>query len=230
MLWARWTAFAVATWDAEEENERFRHGYWLDESDGAGGRGSHGGSRLRFDDGACSRWALVRADGGRAVLFGQDDSGRVGRYEPPIDLLDGAPEWVRHELRNDVVGLGRVECVYWSEGGSWQRAPYPDDLGDDGLDCGMGHLTSREHAVDALCALFEFDEDCEGAVEACERLIEHAERGTVADADADADAVVRSFADEVFRIQTEYELLWPKAPIPRSEADLAAMAALIRRV
>ncbi|MEU4727472.1 hypothetical protein [Streptomyces sp. NPDC023588] len=216
VLWARWTAFAVATWDAQEEKERFRYGYWLDRGDG--------GSRLRYDDGACSRWTMTRADAGRAVLFGRDDSGTTGRYEPPIDLLAGAPDWVRHELRNDLPERGRVECVYWFEGGSWHRAPYPDDLADDGLDCGVGHLTSRAHAVDALCARFEFDDDCEGAAEACERFIEHAERGTV------TEAAVRSFADEVFRIQTAYELLWPRTPAPRQETDLAAMTALARSV
>ncbi|MFE6844798.1 hypothetical protein [Streptomyces sp. NPDC057686] len=218
VLWARWAAFAAATWNAEEEKERFRSGYWL------GGAGdSDSDSALHYDDGACSRWTLVRADGDRAVLSGQDDSGQVGRYEPPIDLLAGAPGWVHRELRHDLLEQGRIECVYWFQDGSWHRAPYPDDLHDDGLDCGIGHLTSRDHAVEEICALFEFDGDCEGAVEACERFLEHAERGTA------TDEVVRSFADEVFRIRTEYELLWPEAPIARSQTDLAAMTALVRR-
>lgn len=215
VLWARWAALAAATWNAEEEKERFRYGYWLGKGDSD--------NVLRYDDGACSRWALTRADGGRAVLFGQDDSSKVGQYRPPIDLLAGAPGWVRDDRLHDVVEQGRAECVYWFEDGSWHRAPYPDDLHDDGLDCGLGHLTSRDLAVDAICALSEFDDDCEGAVEACERFLDHAEGGTV------TGAVVRSFADEVFRIQTEYELLWPKVPVARSEADLAAMTALVRR-
>ncbi|MCX4717620.1 hypothetical protein ACFWB2_09445 [Streptomyces virginiae] len=212
VLWARWAALAVATWDAEEEQERFRHGYWL-------GDGDHD---LRYDDGACSRWVLTRAAGDRAVLFGQDDAGEVGRYRPPIDVLAGAPEWVRSEGLHDLLARGRVECVYWFEDGTWHRAPYPDDLRDDGLDCGIGHLASRDRAVEAICALFEFDDDCEGAVEACERFFAHAERGTV------TGEVVRAFADEVFRIRTAYELLWPKVPIARSETDLAAMTALVR--
>ncbi|MGW7332145.1 hypothetical protein ACWGIU_26845 [Streptomyces sp. NPDC054840] len=211
VLWARWAALAVATWNAEEEKERFRSGYWLG-----------GGDDLRYDDGACSRWVLIRADGGRAVLLGQDDSSKVGRYAPPIDLLAGAPGWVRGERVRDLSEQGRVECVYWFEDGSWHRAPYPHDLHDDGLDCGIGHLTTRDLAVEALCALFEFDDDCEGAVEACERFLEHAERGTV------TGEAVRAFADAVFRIQTAYELLWPKIPVARSETDLAAMTALVR--
>ncbi|GGS24449.1 hypothetical protein Snoj_18990 [Streptomyces nojiriensis] len=221
VLWARWAAFAVATWDAEEEKERFRYGYWFGDSDSDSGSGSYG--ELRYDDGACSRWVLIRADGGRAVLFGQNDSGKVGRYEPPIDLLAGAPGWVRGGALHDRLEQGRAECVYWFEGGSWHRAPYPDDLHDDGLDCGIGHLASRDLATGALCAVFEFDEDCEGAVEACEQFLAHAERGTV------TEKAVRSFADEVFRIQTEHELLWPKAPVARSESDLAAMTSLARR-
>ncbi|MFD8792243.1 hypothetical protein [Streptomyces vinaceus] len=40
---------------------------------------------------------------------------------------------------------------------------------------------------------------------------------------------MRSFADEVHRIRTEYELLWPEVPVARSETDLAAMTALVRR-
>ncbi|WP_327265977.1 hypothetical protein OG444_35560 [Streptomyces sp. NBC_01232] len=223
LLWARWAAFAVATWNAEEEKERFRNGYWLGNSDSGGDSGGHRGSGndLRYDDGACSRWVLLRADGGRAVLFGQDDSSRVARHEPPIDLLAGAPGWVRQELLLELLERGRAECVYWFEDGSWQRAAYPDDLPDDGLDCGIGHLASRDRAVDAMCALLEFDDDCEGAVEACRELFEHAERGTV------NEQVVRSFADSVFRIQTEYELLWPEVPIARPESDLASMAALV---
>ncbi|MFE2552064.1 hypothetical protein ACFXGI_26430 [Streptomyces sp. NPDC059355] len=213
LLWARWAALAAATWNAEEEKERFRFGYWLGE----------GGGDLHYDDGSCSRWVLARADGGRAVLFGQDDAGRVTRYEPPVDLLAGAPGWVHDEVRHDLPERGRVECVYWFEDGSWHRAPYPDDLQDDGLDCGMGHLASRDDTVGAIFELFGFDHDCEGALEACERFVEHAERGTV------TGESVRSFADAVFRIQTEYELLWPKAPIPRPETDLAAMTALARR-
>ncbi|WP_150261059.1 hypothetical protein [Streptomyces venezuelae] len=217
VLWARWAALAAATWNADEEKERFRYGYWLG-VDGV----EDGGSELRYDDGACSRWALIRAGAGRAVLFGQDDSSKVARHEPPIDLLAGAPLWVRGERLRDFLEQGRAECVYWFEDGRWHRVPYPDDLGDDGLDCGIGHLTSRESAVEALCALFEFDEDCAGAVEACERFLEHAERDTV------TDGVVRSFADEVFRIQSAYELLWPQVPVARSETDLAAMTALAR--
>ncbi|MGW8783845.1 hypothetical protein ACWGNM_38095 [Streptomyces sp. NPDC055796] len=213
LLWARWSALAAATWNAEEEKERFRYGYWLGE----------GGGVLRYDDGSCSRWFLVRADGGRAVLFGQDDSGKVTRYEPPIDLLAGAPGWVREDVRHDLLEQGRIECVYWFEDGSWHRAPYPDDLQDDGLDCGMGHLASRDGAAGAICERFEFDGDCAGAVEACERFVEHAERGT-----ATAETV-RAFTDEVVRIQTAYELLWPEVPVPRSEADLASMTALVRR-
>ncbi|MFG2232564.1 hypothetical protein ACGFNX_21550 [Streptomyces sp. NPDC048723] len=60
-------------------------------------------------------------------------------------------------------------------------------------------------------------------MEACEQFLQHAERGTV------TGTVVRSFADEVFRIQAAYDLLWPKVPVARSEADLAAMTALVRR-
>ncbi|MFE5535751.1 hypothetical protein [Streptomyces sp. NPDC056492] len=217
LLWARWAAFAVATWDAEEEKERFRSGYWL------GGRAGGRDGELRYDDGSCSRWVLVRADdGGRAVLCGQDDSGKAGRYEPPVDLLAGAPAWVRDEVRSDLPGRRGIECVYWFEDGSWHRAPYPADLADDGLDCGIGHLATYDDAVEAICALFEFDGDCEGAVEACERFLDHAERGTV------TGEVVRSFAGEVFRIQTEHELLWPEVPVARSETDLAAMTALVR--
>ncbi|MFF7082203.1 hypothetical protein [Streptomyces lavendulae] len=217
LLWARWAALAAVTWDAEEEKETFRRGYWLGDSAGADG------CALHYDDSSCSRWVLVRADGGRAVLFGQDDSSKVGRYEPAIDLLAGAPGWVRREVRDDLLHQGRIECVYWFEDGSWHRAPYPDDLSDDGLDCGMSHLSSSDHAVEAICALFEFDYEYEGAVEACELFVEHAERGTA------TPEVVRAFADELVRVHAEYELSPPWIPIARSEADIAAMTALVRR-
>lgn len=43
----RWAALAMATWDAEEEKEPFRKGYWL-VKDGADGEGD--GRHLRYDD------------------------------------------------------------------------------------------------------------------------------------------------------------------------------------
>ncbi|MGW4632737.1 hypothetical protein [Nocardia sp. NPDC004415] len=49
----------------------------------------------------------------------------------------------RITLREKVEGH-EVGCVYWYERGVWARAPYPDDLFDDGLQAGMEHLVDRD--------------------------------------------------------------------------------------
>lgn len=80
-------------------------------------------------------WQLRRLPGGRAVFWGQDADGSHGHLrDDPVDFLAGGPEWLpweelRHEARGYTIGY-----LYWWQEGAWSRAPYPDDLEDDGLE------------------------------------------------------------------------------------------------
>ncbi|MFI5527568.1 hypothetical protein ACIA8O_03325 [Kitasatospora sp. NPDC051853] len=132
-LWARWALLAAvtATTEAEARPSAHRHGRWIDE-DG-----------LHWDDSGCTWWLLARCGDGRFVLYGEDESSAVKWHEPAIDVLAGGPEWLPYEELRDRIEGYEIGCVYWYENGAWARAPYPDDLDDDGLDCGMGDVVDR---------------------------------------------------------------------------------------
>lgn len=137
VLWARWSVVAVleATTEAEEGPQVHRTGCWIDD----------GG--LHLDDCGCTWWTLAPMGGGRFVLFGEDESSEVKWYEPPVDMLAGAPEWLPHEELRALLAGYELGCVYWYEGGSWSRAPYPADLGDDGLECGLSRFVEEDELL-----------------------------------------------------------------------------------
>ncbi|GHG89024.1 hypothetical protein [Streptomyces lanatus] len=132
-LWARWALLAAvkATTEQEECPSVHRSGHWIDEEG------------LHWDDCGCTWWILSRMGEGRFVLYGEDESSDVKWHEPPVDMLAGGPDWLPYEeLRYRLEG-NELGCVYWYENGAWSRAPYPDSLKDDGLDCGMNDLVDR---------------------------------------------------------------------------------------
>lgn len=132
-LWARWALLAAvkATTEQEECPSVHRSGHWIDEEG------------LHWDDCGCTWWILSRMGEGRFVLYGEDESSDVKWHEPPVDMLAGGPDWLPYEeLRYRLEG-NELGCVYWYENGAWSRAPYPDSLKDDGLDCGMNGLFDR---------------------------------------------------------------------------------------
>ncbi|MEU3355062.1 hypothetical protein [Streptomyces sp. NPDC037389] len=154
LLWARWALVAVLEASTEQEGRGVhRTGHWIDDEG------------LHLDDCGCTWWTFARMGEGRFVLFGEDESSEVKWHEPAVDMLAGAPDWLPYgELRDRLRGY-ELGCVYWYENGSWARAPYPDGLGDDGLDCGMSRFTDRREVLDLLA------DDCD--------------RGPVPDADAE---------------------------------------------
>ncbi|MGW6390942.1 hypothetical protein ACWFR1_10625 [Streptomyces sp. NPDC055103] len=139
-LWARWALLASIAATAEEEGRPSgcRTGRWIDEEG------------LHHDDAGCTWWTMSRMGEGRFVLYGEDESSGVKWHKPPIDMLAGGPDWLPYEELRDRLEGYELGCVYWYENGAWARAPYPDDLGDDGLDCGMSDVADRDRALRAL--------------------------------------------------------------------------------
>ncbi|MFJ8210689.1 hypothetical protein [Streptomyces sp. NPDC096033] len=140
LLWARWALAAVL--EAGEEGERtprvHRTGTWIDEEG------------LHLDDCGCTWWTLAPMGRGRYVLYGEDESSAVKWHEPTIDMLAQAPDWLPFQRLRGLLEGWELGCVYWYEDGAWARAPYPDGLADDGLDCGMSRFAVREKALDLL--------------------------------------------------------------------------------
>ena len=145
VLWARWGLLAVleATTEAEEMPPVHRTGCWID------------GAGLHLDDSGCTRWTLARMGEGRFVLYGEDESSEVKWHEPAVDMLAGAPDWLPHDKLRDLLQGYELGCVYWYENGAWARAPYPQDLDDDGLDCGMSRFVDRSDVL----SMIEADDD-----------------------------------------------------------------------
>ncbi|MFD9130754.1 hypothetical protein [Kitasatospora sp. NPDC059571] len=139
-LWARWALLAAleATTEGEERPPRHRTGRWIDDEG------------LHWDDCGCTWWVMSRQGDGRFVLYGEDEASEVKWHEPPIDVLAGGPEWLPYEELRDRLEGHEIGCVYWYENGTWARAPYPDDLDDDGLDCGMSHFIDRSEVLGEL--------------------------------------------------------------------------------
>ncbi|MFF4852217.1 hypothetical protein [Streptomyces sp. NPDC001194] len=139
LLWARWALVAVleATTGAESRGVH-RTGHWID------------GSALRLDDCGSTWWALRRMGGGRFVLYGEDESSGVKWHRPTIDMLAQGPDWLPYERLRDLLEGWELGCVYWYENGVWARAPYPDDLRDDGLDCGLSRFADRREVLGLL--------------------------------------------------------------------------------
>ncbi|MFE6062537.1 hypothetical protein [Streptomyces sp. NPDC056431] len=141
VLWARWALVAVleATAKAEVQGVR-RGGTWID------GRGLH------LDDRGCTWWTFQQMGEGRYLLYGEDESSAVKWHEPSIDMLAQAPDWLPYEHLRELLEGWELGCVYWYENGAWARAPYPGDLDDDGLDCGMSRFAVRDELLRDLIA------------------------------------------------------------------------------
>ncbi|MFJ7157302.1 hypothetical protein ACIQUQ_20430 [Streptomyces sp. NPDC101118] len=186
LLWARWALLAALETTAAEDSARRDSGHWLDE-DG-----------LRYDDCGCTWWTFAPFGPGRYVLYGEDESSGVKWHEPAVDMLAGGPDWLPYETLHELRESWQLGCVYWYEDGAWARAPYPDTLADDGLDCGMSELADRDRML-SLLADFEHLRSREGAAVLLDGAERHAlARGEVetalapAYAPEDAAAIVRA--------------------------------------
>ncbi|MFJ3877737.1 hypothetical protein ACIPW5_09795 [Streptomyces sp. NPDC090077] len=171
LLWAHWALVAVLEASTEAEGHGVhRSGHWIDDEG------------LHLDDGGCTWWTFAPAGDGRHVLYGEDESSGVKWHEPAVDMLAGGPDWLPYEDLRDLLAGWQLGCVYWSEGGSWARAAYPQDLGDDGLDCGMSRFVERDKLLRLIDGAWD---DCgcgpaPGHRETVERLLDAAVRRELA--------------------------------------------------
>ncbi|MFE2322706.1 hypothetical protein ACFXD5_02015 [Streptomyces sp. NPDC059385] len=141
VLWARWALAAALEATAQGEARGVRRGgTWID------------GQGLHLDDHGCTWWTFQQVGEGRYVLYGEDESSAVKWHDPAIDMLAQAPDWLPYERLRELLEGWELGCVYWSEHGAWARAPYPEELDDDGLDCGMSRFAVREEALNDLIA------------------------------------------------------------------------------
>lgn len=138
-LWSRWGLAAVLTASVKREAMGLgRSGWWVD------------GDALRADDGGTSWWVLRRSGPGRFFLCGEDESGDVIGFEPPVDLFAGAPGWLSSADVEASVGPLEIGCLYWWEDDRWDRAPYSAELDDDGVDFGLSGVLSARNLLSAL--------------------------------------------------------------------------------
>ncbi|WP_278266161.1 hypothetical protein [Nocardia sp. AG03] len=136
-LWARWAFIAAVRADSREEQPG-RTGYWID------------AEGLHWDDSACTVWTLSPQGEGRFLLYGEEEVSEVRFYEPPIDVLAGGPAWLPFDELRERYEDYQAGTVYWYENGAWARAPYPDDLRDDGLASGLFGVIDRDELLREL--------------------------------------------------------------------------------
>ncbi|GAB2501019.1 hypothetical protein [Nocardiopsis aegyptia] len=158
------------------------------------------GPALCFDDGGSSDWRLAWCGRGRAVLVGHDrDASDATRHDRrPVDLLDGAPDWLPWSWVRDRRFRENIGFVYWWDGGGWEHTPYPDDWESDGASFARYTTTDRA-AAEIVETVFDgyAPEDEDGndpLAEPGAALMAHARRGTV---DARALADVLSVLDRI---------------------------------
>ncbi|MFC9977614.1 hypothetical protein ACFVH6_42610 [Spirillospora sp. NPDC127200] len=87
---------------------------------------------LRREDVGNGWWGMAWIEGGRAVLFGYDvDHSDTRDRHPPLDLLAGGPDWLPWEWLDEVMrDAETLAYVYWWDGSSWSRTPYPEGMRD----------------------------------------------------------------------------------------------------
>ncbi|MFI0446878.1 hypothetical protein [Actinomadura sp. 6N118] len=113
---------------------------------------------LRSGDVGNGWWGMSWVEGGRAVVYGYDNDGSQTRAQVlPIDLLAGGPGWLPWEWLHKTIRHAEILAfVYWWDGESWARTPYPEGM-NDGAGCGSGGADDRywelaEEYSDAVAA------------------------------------------------------------------------------
>ncbi|WP_430783677.1 hypothetical protein [Actinoplanes sp. G11-F43] len=154
LLWTRWATLSAT------HAALGRSGTWSIDELGAG---------RQDDDGSWARFALL--DGRRAVLWGHSrEESATTRFDPALDLLTGAPDWLPWDTLSPLAERDRLGFVIWHESGRWSRVRYPDGLAD-GMTEMAGPMLTAESTVTALSRF--------GPRQAAEQLLAAAVRAEV---------------------------------------------------
>ena len=133
LLWTRWATLAAALTAIGYDD------VWSVDDTGA-----------HHDDGGGNWSHLALVDGGRAVLYGCDhEYSATTHADPPVDLLDGAPDWLPWDDLTAHAADDQLGYVLWHDGTAWQRVGYPGGE-DDGLAETAGSVLDQEATVAEL--------------------------------------------------------------------------------
>ena len=124
---------------------------------------------IHYDDGGGNEWWLLRLEGGRALLIGQDhESDSIFAHEEGDQFEDG-PHWLPWDWMLDLEAEENIGFTYWWDGHRWAHTPYPDDVSMDGVGLLLPHLFD----VDDLATWLN-DEEEEGPERPLARLLPEA--------------------------------------------------------
>ncbi|MFI0779428.1 hypothetical protein [Streptomyces sp. NPDC021212] len=120
-------------------------------------------------------------------------------HSPPVDRFANAPDWLPWTGLTEIEDAGHRGYAYWWDGTAWRRAPYPEDLTDDGLDMDLTRISDEQEALgEILDAIFEAgpagaDQTGAGGIDmeadvrrTGQDLLRHAHAGTVTPAVVEA--------------------------------------------
>jgi len=133
LLWTRWATLAAALTAIDFDD------VWSVDD-----RGGH------HDDGG-GNWAhLALIEGGFAVLYGCDhEYSDTTSADPPVDLLEGAPDWLPWDDLLGYAAEDQLGYVLWHDGSGWRRVDYPGGE-HDGLSQTAGAVLDAEETLATL--------------------------------------------------------------------------------
>ncbi|GAA3348025.1 hypothetical protein GCM10020358_64930 [Amorphoplanes nipponensis] len=142
LLWTRWVTLAAAL------SALGHRDVWSVDDAGA-----------HHDDGGGNWSHLTLVADGRAVLYGCDhEYSDTTAADPPLDLLDGAPDWLPWDDLLEHAATDQLGYVLWHDGTGWRRVDYPGGE-QDGLAQTAGAVLDAEATVAELVDfVFEWGE------------------------------------------------------------------------
>lgn len=96
--------------------------------------------RIHYDDGGGNEWWLLRVEGGRALLIGQDHEADSVFAHEEGDRFEDGPDWLPWDWMLDLEAEENIGFAYWWDGHRWAHTPYPEDVSTDGVGLLLSHL------------------------------------------------------------------------------------------